>query len=271
MKFATGARPDHPWTRARNALVGAHPLAARIGASSSLPAAASVAGYLPRVMDQGQTSGCVGHALAAAAWTACAFAAARGSGKALPFVPSPAGIYTLARCLERLDYARPLEDSGSIPGDAIASLVSWGVRPIQPLPDRYSDVDPATVNDEPKILDLEADSASVLVGAHPISTTGLARTLEVQVALAAGYPVALSVPGGSDAFQAYTGGILDAIDAPTDHYVLLSGYERIDGNLVFRGRNSWGEGFGEGGDFLVTEAFVERSTADLYAMSVRLP
>jgi len=63
-------------------------------ASASLAAAGLAA--IKRHFDPGQTGSCTGHSLAAT--IATAFAAA---GTPLPFIPSPTGIYTNGRAVDR--------------------------------------------------------------------------------------------------------------------------------------------------------------------------
>ena len=96
---------------------------------------------------------------------------------------------------------------------------------------------------------------------YGIFSLGAARLDDVCVALAAGRPVATAIAGGSDAFQSYVGGVLPALHAPLDHYVVLLGYETLaNGHRVYHGRNSWSDQWGESGNFRIAqEAIAELS------------
>src|SRR5262249_33647257 len=135
----------------------------------------------------------------------------------------------------------------------------WGLRRMQPLPDRYSDADPATVNDEPSLGDLEEDASSMLVGDYGIYSYGAQRVQEVCTAIANGIPVCCAIAGGSAAFQNSSGGVLGPLNAPLDHYVCIIGYETsADGSKVFMIRNSWSEYWGENGNVRINEACLDQ-------------
>lgn len=263
MTYGLGYRPDSPRIKARNAVVGSRSLRARLGVGVAASRPVDLSRFAPYVMDQAQTGSCTGHAIASAAYLATR---ADKGPLGLPFVPSPKGIYTLERCLERSGASTPLTDSGAMISDGMLVLSSWGVSPMKQLPDRYSDVDPESVNDEPDFLGLEQDARTLLVGAHPITSTGDQLAEDVMTALSAAFPVVLGVPGGSDAWQNYTSGVLDSIAAPLDHCVYILGG---DGD-TFTIRNSWGAGWGEQGNVRVSRRFLEVSTGDRYALSVRM-
>jgi hypothetical protein len=66
-------------------------------------------------------------------------------------------------------------------------------------------------------------------------------------------PVAAAVHAGSYAFMAYTGGIFNACEsAPTDHVIVLVGWDDSQGGGVWFLRNSWGPYWGEGGYMRIT-------------------
>ncbi len=247
MKYQTGYKPDGadhkrtPFGQLVRKLGG-------IDAASLPPSALVLASFLPSVLDQGQTGSCTGHA------TACAIAtefAARG--ESLGFVPSPAEIYRNGRAIDRADVSTPLVDDGAMPNQVYRAIEEFGVCAIGPMATdgRNSDADPSTINVEPKWGDLEAEALALLVGEYEIVTTGAARVSDVQIALVAQRPITIAIAGGSDAFQSYSGGVLGLLNAPLDHYVTLYGYDTdpISGQPVFYGRNSWGIGWGESGNF----------------------
>lgn len=205
----------------------------------------------PPVMDQGPTGSCVGHARALGIYVSRA-----AQGVPLPFIPSPTDLYRVARCFERRDWSEPLEDLGCDPVDSIYGVRLWGFGPMQPLPERFSDAHPLTVNRPPTLLSFAMAVDHKSSDDFLVTDVGEDRALVVASALDAGFPVNIDVPGGSIAWQSYGGGLLSDRGARTDHYVTLLSHEVTAGGVVFRGRNSWGEGWGEKGDFLADASVV---------------
>ncbi len=178
-------------------------------------------------------------------------------GRPLAWVPSPGEIYRNGRAIDRDVSLPPLTDDGAEPNQVWRAVREFGVRAMGPMASdgRYSDADPATVNDEPKLGDLEAEALELFLGDYGITTTGTSRIADVRVALAANKPITIAIAGGSDAFQSYMTGVLPALNSPLDHYVFLWGYETLaNGKTVFHGRNSWSESWGLAGDFMLSEA-----------------
>ena len=210
---------------------------------ASPPTSASVERFAPSIFDQGQTGSCVGHARSRGLYVSRA-----AQGKPLTFVPSPVDIYRIARCYERWSWTLPLQDSGCDPVDTLDAIKTWGVRPMVPLADRYSDADSATVNDLPTLGDLEDDSDFTFTNDYQIVATGTTRIDLVKAALAGGSAVCFDVAGGSDQWQNYSGGLLKGDGSPLDHYVVALGYTTAGGFRVW-GHNSWGALWGLGGAF----------------------
>lgn len=261
-RFSKGYIPDpndHRVTSFRHA---------RIGTSAALPDAADLRPFAPEVLDQGECGSCVGHAIACA--VATTFAAA---GLPLGFVPSPRGLYCLARCIDRADPSTPLVDEGSMPNQAVRSLTEWGVRPmLAPSPQGYnSDCDPSNVNTEPTLAELEQDAVTVVVGQYEIDSFGAQRVQDLCAALAAGCAVTCSVSAGNGSWEYWrpSGGPLGA-QSPVDldHYVWFVAYRTANGKRIFRIRNQWGVGWGEEGEIEVTEEFVAQ-VGDVYAYKAR--
>jgi hypothetical protein len=227
------------------------------------PASFSLAQFLPQVLDQNGSGSCTGCATAGALVVACA------SVDPLGWVPSQADLYRLGRALERMPRADgsvpPLTDNGAQPYLLMRAISEFGVRPMGPMaPDgRYSDVDIAHVNDEPDLLSLEADATMLMVGEYGIYATGLQRAEAVRSAIAGGYPVCCAVPGGSQQWQAYGGGVIGATGEPLDHFVFIHSYSPG----VYTIRNSWSADYGENGDVRVNDAALSEF-GDLFAMSV---
>jgi hypothetical protein len=237
-------------------------MAHRLGAAAQ---SADLSSFTPAILDQSQTGSCVGHALACAIFTSLS-----AQGVASAFLPSPADIYTLARCLERAQFwdgqgqAPPLADNGSQPYLAIRALGEWGIRPMRPLPERFSDADPATINDDPKLLDIEADSQSLIVGPYAVSSTD-----DVALALSNKIPVTAALDADSDAFQTYSGGTLGPLGTSLDHYVCITGFDVApDGSRRWRVRNSWSSQFGVYGELFVNDAALAEF-GDMYAIRAR--
>ena len=158
----------------------------------------SLAEFEALVRNQGDTSGCEGPSGAMAAWMA--FLAA---GAPLPWFPSEEAIYKDARCMERSPNADgtlpPLTDSGAMTSDVVTIFKSCGLRKSgAPTPDgRNSDLDPATINDEPRLDELDEEAETpVLVdpGAFAIDLTDTKQALAViQAALVAKFPVRIDI------------------------------------------------------------------------------
>lgn len=216
----------------------------------------------PPVKDQGQTGSCTGHATSGAISLTL-----RAGGEALPWEPSEAGIYTIARCVSRADDVGleplpPLTDDGAEPNEVMRGISEFGVRPSRgPTSDgRNSDAELATINAEPRLDELEEDAIDLLIGEYEInngpSTPGL-----VKQAIASGFGVCVGFYVDTR-FEEYSGaGELGEPDF-TDpngggHYVYLVGYRTAaDGSLIVHGRNSWGKSWGRFGDFEASQAWL---------------
>lgn len=258
--YSTGYRPD-PASYRRTSFAW---LARRLGLSASPPASVSLAPYMPRTLDQNGCSGCTGHATAAAIYAA--FAA---KGQPLSWVPSPKDIYTLGRAIDRASPSDPLLDNGAEPNQVFRAIDEFGIRPMKPLPDRYSDADPATINDEPDLASLEQDGLTIVSGDYAIADVGQAREDQVCMALASGRPVCCAI-AGSGALQSYTGGVLGPLGTDLDHYVLIFAADaQPDGSRVYTLRNSWGASYGEAGNFRINSAALAE-LGDLVVADCRL-
>jgi hypothetical protein len=238
-------------------------LAARLGVDT-LPDSVDLFPHCPPVMDQGSTGSCVGMAHAGAIYTTL-----HAAGDPLPWVPSPAGIYTLARCIDRAGGTAALEDSGTDPALAQVAINEWGVRPLlTPGGDCFDE----TINDEPLFIDLETASANLLVGQYAITGTPAARALMVRQALANG----IAVECGSFVDTAYMdwNPSKGAYGKPNyfdpdggGHDQFLTRYITTPAGVWFRVRNSWGN-WCDGGSVWVTEEFLGQCD-DLNAIAVK--
>ena len=243
-------------------------LSAKLGAPAS---SANLMAFTTKVFDQGNSGSCEGNATAGAIY--CALAAA---GSPIPWTPSQDGIYRLGRAIDRVPDEHgnlsPLTDTGAMTSQVIRGIAEWGIRPMGALASdgRYSDVELATVNDEPSLTEIEADAHHVIIGAYAITSWGKQKSDDVAACVSAGVPVVLAIAGGSQAFQAYSGGVLGTLNAPLDHAVFVVGYTtNADGSRVYTVRNSWGQSFGESGNVRISEDCLYQC-GDLVAMKARL-
>jgi hypothetical protein len=237
-------------------------LRARRGLASTTPSGATLRDCFPSVLDQGPTSSCTGHGTSVGI-----FARLAKMGQALTWIPSQSGIYTLGRCVDRADSGHGFEalrDEGAMPNQVIRGISEWGIRPMgaRPSDGRMSDADPATINAEPNLLELETDALSLVVGAYEIQSRGVARVAEIRAALAAGFPVCFGMFADS-AFEDWTPnkgpvGTPDLSDPNGGgHWVIFEGYSTLsNGATVFDGVNSWGRSWGDFGRFSASEDFV---------------
>lgn len=259
MTYATGHLPDPEGYRR----VPFHHLAARLGAIA-LPDSISLVPKAPPVMDQGSgdqgTSSCFGHAAACGIFTALG----------LPWIPSPKQLYRNGRAIDRDPVTLPpLTDDGTQPNQGFRAVNEFGIEAMVPLAHRFSDADPATINDEPQLVDLEAEALELVVGDYGIYSLGAQRITDIRTSLAHGKPVCVAIAGGSAAFQAYGGGVLGPLNSPLDHYVCAVGYETApDGSIVLVIRNSWNAGWGENGNVRIDEAAIQE-LGDIVALDVR--
>jgi hypothetical protein len=232
-------------------------VAHRLGASAS---SADLSTFTTAVMDQNGSSGCVGHGDAG-----CIFTAFGAIGQPLPWVPSPLDIYTGARCIDLVDPSMPIADTGSQPNAAARWVNEWGIRPIRPLPGRFSDCDPATINDRPKFGDLVTDSLAIVVGQYAIYSA-----TDAVLALSNRIPFTFAIEADTDAFQNYATGMLGPQGTGLDHYVFCFGFETLSsGARAFHCRNSWGTSWGDRGNFVLSEDGLNQC-GDMIAWKVRL-
>ena len=182
---------------------------------------------LPAVMDQGPVGSCVGHAVATAMSTRLR---AQGLGQ---WVPAPLDLYLGARRRE----GTAARDAGCLVADAltharaegVASVNLWGAvgweGPPSPSFDRERGLT-RLVNHEP--LDWHLDT--------------------LRWELAVGFPIVVGIRVYQGLFGVGADGEIPLPEGNPSggHAMCLVGYD--DGRAAFRVRNSWGPGWGDGGD-----------------------
>lgn len=257
VSYATGCIPDpvgHMRTPWRGGQAAAPP-----SASLETPAI----NVLKKHFDQGETSSCTGHAMAATIATAFACA-----GLPLAFIPSPDGIYRNARCVDRASVHEKLADEGARPNQVVRAVQTFGIRSMQPiLAGRWSDSTSAHVNDEPMLEDIAESFETLVIGERAIYARGSQRVADVKTALSSGFPIAVAINGGCEAFQTYSAGVLTGheLAGGNDHYVWLCGYD-LD---HFIGWNSWSDDWGIDGNFVLDRAALD-TLGDLYVVIPKL-
>jgi hypothetical protein len=243
--------------------------------SGTIPEAITWKDFLiPTPFDQNDTGSCTGHGEAGALYASAAIAN-------VPFdwVPSPKGIYTNARALERAagaEWDRPLDslsDDGAYPLYVQMAVREWGVRPIDLEGKKYhSDCTVENINEEPMMEDLEVSTDNRLYGEYGIQSFGSQRLYEIKRSLASGVMVAIGVQC-DPAFMAYDGS--KPISAPDNtallggHYMFAYGYKTDSkGRMVILFRNSWGIAWGMGGNAEGDESFIQ-GCSGIYAVGVQ--
>lgn len=229
------------------------------------PALADIEQHSPAVMDQTRFSGCEGASGSGAIYTTLSAA-----GTPLPWVPSQTDIYRLARCIDRGEAADPLQDVGTYTNAVERALGEFGVRPMGFAPDgTRCDFSLDTINAEPKLGELELDAQTILIGTYAIASTGLQKVADTKIALASGFAVRVDT-SVDQRFEDWSPsqapyGVPDYLNSLGGHALYLVGYS----GDTFVVRNSWGSGWGKGGNILVTAGFIQ--AADVYCWSVRKP
>ena len=235
--------------------------------ASSNPPQATLESYEAPIMDQGPVSSCTGHGTAQGVYTSML---ASGLSAASQFVPSPRVLYALARTLERQSNTQALTDSGAMPSDLLTVLRQYGIQPIAaPTSDgRYSDVEPANVNAEVSLLDLEISGLKLLTGEYRVDETAGSAVAQIQAAIASKIAcgIGIFVDTGFMQWNPASGPIasIDLGDPQGGgHWLALTSYYTLpSGVVVLRGPNSWGAGWGSAGHYEITASALQSALSD---------
>src|SRR6185369_8329188 len=161
----------------------------------------------------------------------------------------------------------PLADEGAIPSFVARAISEVGIRPRRHLDpdDRNSDVDFATVNDEPHAIDLELAGEVLIVGEYFLDERAPDYIAQLRACLAARIFVPFAIfadtigPRSVEDWDPSTG----PLDEPNagdphggGHYILATGYRTTsDGRTELQFLNSWGRSWGLSGFGWGTERF----------------
>lgn len=269
MRLGCKPCPDH----VRNGKQGADKVLGISAKLGNLAGSADLTGNDPDRLDQGETESCTAHATAGAIWNVWA-GPNKGTGNI--FLPSPDQVFKVSRALERgagLAFGgtlRALTDTGVALSTVSNAISKFGVCAFgTPATDgRHSDVDPATVNQEPDTLRLVQAHRTLVTGEYRIDPAD-PRVIDLLAAsLEAGHPVVMGFFADS-AFMASDGTSIMGIPNENDpngggHAVYLVAYKtNPDGSRVFTLTNSWGLSWGNAGRVQVSETFL-RAAWDFY-------
>jgi hypothetical protein len=231
MLYPRGHIPDHPEVVKRRTGLHLHPKFASIMArASSLPMATtnraklSTAAGGPGMLNQGSTGSCEGHAHASGATLFLA-----NQGKSVGLI-SPVALYLGALMIDRTVSGGALSvvtDAGTMPSSIVSAWQTFGSRlatsdpqyPADPSTLYVTPSDPNSPLVLPSLEALYADSPYRFGGAYFLTgaSTSPAYLLAALSVLASGRTLTDAIPASGTAFQNYSGGVLGALDGPTDH------------------------------------------------------
>lgn len=242
------------------------------GLASPQPIDLRATGLIAAIKDQGPCGSCVGHSGSGA--TESQFSL---DGDPLGFTPSEDVGYKGARSVERARNvptgALPaLTDDGAQTTDYEAWIALFGVAPRwrPSTPDgRNSDCDTDSVNDNVQLQSAEDAGALLAPGPYAIDPTASDAEALVQSALSSKIVVRVDAFVDS-AFENWTPGAAP-IPAPDvndpnggGHAIYIVGWTPS----AYIVRNSWGTSWGDGGDCLVSSAWIQAAWG-LYPWTVK--
>ena len=282
MTYPRGHLPDHPEVAKRRLGMHLHPLfGALMAASSVLPMATTNRAKMspslggPGILDQHDMGSCEGHANGGGGTLNLA-----NEGKSKGLI-SPTSLYLGALLIDRGlnpdGTLTTVTDTGTMPSSIVTAWQTFGAMlaasddqyPAQSSTLYVTPSDPNSALILPPPEKLYVDSPYRYNGSYFITAQGTARLLQALAALASGKTISDAIPASQSDFQGYTGGVLGALQGPTDHANYIADYEWLGGaanwallltalqqgnttqaaalavNLIFHCTNSWSETWGE--------------------------
>jgi hypothetical protein len=239
----------------------------KVSITSSLPTSVSLDPFGPKQhYDQGQHGSCGGHGTCGALATVLRHL---GVIKPTDPDPSPRSCYALLRSL--MGMAGQLSDSGIDSSVVMDAVEKWGWEfmgalvqdGVDPTP-RYSDCGDTNINVDLVVEDFESSIPKVVTGLYLISATDITTRLnQICTALAHNWPVMHGQPCGDSYEAAFTNGTpvpAQNLDDPNTggHWTYTRGYRTVNGVVIPRDGNSWGDTGGLNGDIDSTPNFVSQ-------------
>lgn len=230
----------------------------------------SIERFAPGVMDQTSYGCCEGTSSSGA--SATRFAA---KGSPLGWVPSVHLIYNPARALDRAAATDPahdlpmLEDVGTETNTVIRTISEFGIQSMGPtIGDTLIDVTDENLNEEVDLLELEKSGLSLVVGPYQINSTGSQKLQDIKDCISSGVPVRVDSFVDME-FEEWTSkkapiGVPNYADPEGGGHAL---YVVAFAGDILVVRNSWGRGWGLGGNILVSPAWVNQ--CDAFAWDVQ--
>jgi len=167
----------------------------------------------------------------------------------------------------REGYNKIQQDSGTPVCFAIDRISNIGICLEEQWP---YDVSKFTVRPPPECY--VAASANTITSWYQIDTFGKTRGDQVEASIRSNHPVVFAT-ACSEAMQTYRAGQVLVPPKTSEiegyHCMVITGVRYINGQRVFRVRNSWGPAYGDNGHLLISESYLEQSyTHDLWFLSV---
>lgn len=236
---------------------------ALLGALRNLPPEATLEMFVRRIRNQHEMSCCVGMAIAMAIDIRL-----KRMGYTTP-EPAPLPIYASARELGLADENDPLIDEGSSP-----RLAMKGVRELGVMAEADFPLDASNVNEKLMWGHRQKASQFRITAWYRITSEGMSRVADICNAIAQGYPVVFAAQIDQP-FTVHTGRENVSVYNPAlhrgGHYMCIVGYKTVNGRVIFRIANSWGEAWGDFGYYYAEDTWIAADTInDVYVIQVAL-
>jgi hypothetical protein len=230
-------------------------------------ASGSLERFVPGVMDQTSYGCCEGASSSGAIYTRF-----EAKGQPLGWLPSVHLLYNPARALDRAAATAsdaelpPLGDVGTETNTIIRTIAEFGIQRMGvAIGNTLIDVTDANLNEELDLLDLEKGATSLIVGPYQIQSTGAQKLQDIKDSISSGIPVRVDSFVDME-FEEWTPnkapiGAPNYADPEGGGHALYA-YAYSGDILVVR--NSWGAGWGRGGDILVSPAWTAQCDAFIF-------